>query len=415
MPNVDHVLKTLKAFLQSPALKRVGKRLLVAVSGGADSVALLRAASELGPKLGWEVEALHCDHGLRAQSKAEARFVDALCQKLDVTLYAYAGGLKKGPGMEERARHWRRACYDHAALQSGARLILLAHHAQDQAETLLLNLVRGAGQVGAQGMLALGPMKEGSALLLGRPFLTLAPQELRDYLRGLKQAWKEDASNRDQAFARNRVRHGVLPHLLSVNPQAVKHLAAFASRAQAGKPQNDLAGLLKLDAKARERAQTVLAQGRGSADLGRGWTLSVGSGQAKVSQGGGAPQAEPAALRPGKALAWQGWSIQLKPAVPTARKLKDGKAFWFSKALANAAPLVRAAKPGERVAPFGLSGSKLIRDLLAEAKIPAWQRASWPVLEAGGRVVAVLGVRRGQGFEAQAGLPALALSVKTPF
>jgi tRNA(Ile)-lysidine synthase len=257
----EEVFRTLRQFLRLPALKPAKKRLLVAVSGGADSVALLRAVTELGPALGWQVDVLHCDHGLRAQSGAEARFVDALCHKLDVSLYAYKAKLKKGAGLEERARHWRRSCYEHAALRSGARLILLAHHAQDQAETLILNLVRGAGSAGAQAMRPLAPMKEGSPLLLGRPFLGLNPQVLRDYLRGLKQAWKEDASNRDTKHARNHVRHEVLPRLLSVNPQAVKNLADFAARAQAGKPERDLAGLLKLSSSARGRAQEVLRQG----------------------------------------------------------------------------------------------------------------------------------------------------------
>ncbi len=196
---------------------------------------------------------------------------------------------------------------------------------------------------------------------------------------------------------------------MKVNPQAVKHLAAFAERSRAGKTAKDLAGLLQLDAAARQ-AQMLIRKGSGSTDLGKGWTLAVSAGKAQVSQA-----ADAVALKPGTTMDWRGWSIQLKPAVPTARKLKDGKAFWFSTALATAAPLVRAALPGERVAPFGLLGSKLIRDLLAEGKIPAWQRESWPVLTAQGRVVAVLGIRRGQGFEALAGAPALALSVKTPF
>ncbi len=139
-------------------------------------------------------------------------------------------------------------CYAHAAAQSGARLVLLAHHAQDQAETLLLNLIRGAGAAGARGILGLAPLPERPGTQLGRPFLTLLPQELRAYLQSLKQPWKEDRSNRDRSLARNRIRQGVLPQLAAINPKAVANLAGFAARAQAGKRQQDLAGLLKLNA-----------------------------------------------------------------------------------------------------------------------------------------------------------------------
>ena len=413
---LEPVRASLKSFLQQPALKRGPQRLLVAVSGGADSVALLRAAAAEAPGLGWQVEALHCDHGLRPASKAEARFVDALCQRLDLTLYAYQGGLKRGPNLEERARLWRRSCYADAAAKSGAKLILLGQHAQDQAETLLLNLVRGTGGAGAQGMLPLAPLDEGRGTQLGRPFLALLPAELRAYLKRLRQPWKEDASNRDKSLRRNRLRHGVLPILDSINPQAVANLAAFAARAQAGKPARDLAGLLKLSAAARQRAQAVLLAGRGSADLGSGWSLAVSGGQkrvAKTSPAGADLRAQ--TLRPGAELAWSGWSIQLKPGKAQARKLKEGKAFWFSADLGSASLVVRPAREAERLQAFGLKGSKLVRDLLAEAKVPVWQRAEWPVLEADGRVLAVLGVRRGQGFEVQAGEEAWCLSWKSPF
>src|SRR5438309_1525360 len=106
MPASSPVHSSLQSFLKTPALSRLPRRLLVAVSGGADSVALLRAAAAVAPALGWDVEALHCDHGLRPASKSEARFVDALCGELGLTLYSYRGGLKRAAGLEERARQW---------------------------------------------------------------------------------------------------------------------------------------------------------------------------------------------------------------------------------------------------------------------------------------------------------------------
>lgn len=381
----------LKVFLAQPRLARLPKALVVACSGGADSVALLRAAAVEAPKLGWKVEALHCDHGLRRRAKGDAAFVAALCRRLGLRLHAFAAKLRRGPGMEARAREWRRRCY----AKAGAPLVLLAHHARDQAETLLLNLVRGAGPKGAAGMRALTPL---GGTLIGRPFLGLEPGALRGWLKRKRQPWREDLSNRDQGLARNRLRHRVLPELERLNPRAVAHLAAFAGDLAGAKQGRDLAGLLGLDRAARARAQAVLARGQGQADLGRGWTLSAGQGQVLVRQGPPAP-------------AWEGWRFELKLGVPTARKLRQDKAFWFAPSILGRGLALRGLKPGERMRPFGNArGSRLCHDLLAEAGVPPWQRRGWPALVDGqGAILALPAVRRGQGWEAVPGRKALCL------
>jgi tRNA(Ile)-lysidine synthetase-like protein len=112
--------------------------------------------------------------------------------------------------------------------------------------------------------------------------------------------------------------------------------------------------------------------------------------------------------------AWQTWGphwrFRLKLAAPTARKLQQDKAFYFDPRLLDAGLRVRTAKAGERMKPFGASpGSKLLRDLLAEAGVPSWQRAGWPVLEAGSQVLGLPGVRRGQAFRVLTGSKALCL------
>jgi tRNA(Ile)-lysidine synthase len=255
-------------------------------------------------------------------------------------------------------------------------------------------------------MQALSPLQGAPGILLGRPFLTLVPAQLRQALKARRQAWREDRSNRDTKLARNRIRHEVLPVLTSINWTAVEHIAFFAR--DLGKPKaEDLSGLLQLDRRARVRASALLERGHGQADLGRGWTLRISEGQRLVER------AAPAslALKPGPAQTWNDWRFQLKLAVPDARKLKQDNAFWF----AADAPVmrVRAARPGERLALFGRSqGSKLLRDVLAEAGVPAWQRASWPVIEADGQILALPPWRRGRGFEAQKGQKALCLTWK---
>lgn len=400
-------VQAFEAFLELPALKRAPRRLLVALSGGADSVALLRAGHQAAPRLGWTLEALHCDHGLRGRaSQADAAFVRALCGRLKVPLREFQAVLKAGSGLEERARIWRRACYAKAAAERAAGLVLLGHHARDQAETVLLNLVRGSGRVGAAGMLALAPLDSASALRLGRPFLGLEPGAIRTWLRARRQTWREDASNLDPSYARNRVRLKILPELERVNPKAVAHLAAFAAMLASSKRPKDLSGLLQLDRGARERAAAALARGKGKTDLGKGWSLDLSAGQARI-QG---PQ-------PGLGLAlggtlWGDWSFELKLAVPSARKLNETGAFWFSPELLKAGPKVRPLRPGERLRPFGFDGRRKALDLLREAGLPQWARAGWPALEAEGRLLALPGVRRGSGFEARLGGQALRLTWK---
>lgn len=383
--------------------------LLVACSGGADSLALLLAAAEVAPKLGWRLRVLHCEHGLRGRASAgDAAFVAALCARLGLPLRIFRGRLKPGPGMEARARAWRRACYRRAAAEEGARLVLLGHHAADQAETLLLNLVRGSGEAGAAAMLAFSPLEGAPGLRLGRPFLGLEPGALKAWLRRRRQAWREDLSNRDLAPARNRLRHRVLPELARINPRAQAHLAAFAASLAAAKRPRDLAGLLKLDRGARARAAAVVAAGRGRADLGRGYSLQVSAGRARLL-------APPPALelRLGS-QAWGGWIFTLKPGRPGARSIKGEASYWFSPALLESGPRLRALKPGERLQPFGFTGRRKAADLLREAGVPAWEREAWPALEAGGGLLALPAVRRGKGFEAQAGKGALRLSWRPP-
>jgi tRNA(Ile)-lysidine synthase len=407
-----HPVAALSSFLRRrPELAAFPRVLLVACSGGADSVALLRAAVAAAPQVGWRVEALHCDHGLRRAAKRDAAFVRTLAERLGVVLHAFATRIGKGSGLESRARAWRRKCYGRAAAMAGAKLILLGHHAGDQAETLLLNLVRGAGTKGAAAMTALAPLESAPGVLLGRPFLGLEPELLRAWLRNQRQPWCEDSSNRDVSLSRNRLRHKVLPQLLAINPAAVRHLAEYAASLAAAKEEQDLAGLLKLDRAARRRARAVLECGHGQADLGQGWTLKASRGQVLVERSSPETLFRPQVLRLGEETRWgEDWLFRLELDVPTARRLKERQAFWFHPAVLERSPAVRPARPGERLHPFGGAGSRLLFDLLAEAGVPRWERAAWPVLTAGADLLGLPGVRRACGWEAEPGQKALRLS-----
>jgi len=190
---------------------------LLAVSGGADSVALLRAMTAL--KAGGEgrLLAAHLNHQLRAeQSEADEAFVVDLCRRLGVTCEVRRVQVERlagdsGDGLEAAARRARYDFLQNTAARLGARYVVTAHTADDQAETILHRIIRGTGIAGLSGMARARPL--GPAATLIRPLLAFRRVEVLDYLKHLGQPYRSDSSNRDPRFTRNRIRHQLLPEL----------------------------------------------------------------------------------------------------------------------------------------------------------------------------------------------------------
>src|SRR5262245_468308 len=215
------------------ALLRDGSRVLVALSGGADSVALLFLMRELHRNGHVQVAgAAHLHHGLRgADADADEAFSAALAARLGVPfvsehadIAALARAQKRS--IEDAARTARYACLDRAAAALGAEVVAVAHTRDDQAETFLLRLLRGAGTRG------LGSIRPRAGRVI-RPLIDVARADLRSDLEGLGEAWREDATNADVAIPRNRVRHELIPFLQSrFSPAATAILAREAALAQ---------------------------------------------------------------------------------------------------------------------------------------------------------------------------------------
>ena len=206
-----------------------GARVVAAVSGGGDSVALLHLLLRIAKRRGIEVSVAHLDHGLRRGSRADRTFVERLARQhgLRCTSDRRAVGplRRKDESPEEAARRVRRAFLIEAAGATAADLVATGHTLDDQAETILMRLVRGAGATALTGMQAQGPGP------FVRPLLGIERDWLRDYIsrRGLE--FREDPSNRSLRFDRNRVRHLVLPFLeQTLNPRAARHLVKAAER-----------------------------------------------------------------------------------------------------------------------------------------------------------------------------------------
>jgi tRNA(Ile)-lysidine synthase len=220
---------------------------LVGVSGGADSVALLLGLVRLAPSAsgGRRLVVAHADHGLRPESAADLAFVAKLAADLGLRFVSRrlaVPGSGGGEGLEARARRLRYAFLAEAAHEVGARHVLVAHTADDQAETILHRILRGTGVAGLAGMRRSRRLADGVALV--RPLLEVPREAARAFLAAVGQDWREDASNADLRRARNFLRHELLPRctsgpypaaaaaVLRLGSQAATAAAALASAAE---------------------------------------------------------------------------------------------------------------------------------------------------------------------------------------
>ena len=250
----EKLLEQVKEYMRANAMVSAGETVTVAVSGGADSVFLLLLMTKIAPEFGFSVEVVHVNHQLRGEAADEdERFVGELCQRLGVPFQAYrcdvaALAFKQGIGEEEAGRVARRAIY------AKSRLVALAHHLDDQAETFLFRAARGSSLTGLSGMRPVERLEaaeggEGTRVI--RPLLTVPRAKIEACLSAIGQDWREDESNRDETYARNAIRASVIPQLESkVNAEAARH---FAEAAESIRAADEF-----LRAEAAKRAEGIL-------------------------------------------------------------------------------------------------------------------------------------------------------------
>ena len=214
------MLNKLERFIREKALLTAGDTVTCAVSGGADSMALLWGLYLLKDKLSLDVRAAHFNHRLRGEeSDADAAFVREFCGRFEIPLSVGSGEVKPGSkGLEAAARDAR-----YAFLETLPGKIATAHTADDNAETLLMHLVRGTGLKG------LGGIAEARGRII-RPMLTVTRQEVLAFLEEYHIPHREDSSNETDDFLRNRLRHHVMPLLKAENPRLSQNLSAMAQR-----------------------------------------------------------------------------------------------------------------------------------------------------------------------------------------
>ena len=228
---IDKVYRYMKSCHMIPP----GRRILVAVSGGADSMCLLELLRKLQDRAQLEIRVLHVHHGLRESAEDDLQYVAEYCKeagipfqavRVDAAGYAAANGLS----VEEAARHLRYEALEKAAKEWDTRAdhsecrIAVAHHIEDQSETVLFNLVRGSRLTGLRGMLPVNGR-------IIRPLLCCSREEIESYLMEHGITWREDETNEDVRYSRNLIRKQVMPLLLTINKGAREHIMRAAEEA----------------------------------------------------------------------------------------------------------------------------------------------------------------------------------------
>ncbi|MEK8133002.1 tRNA lysidine(34) synthetase TilS [Paenibacillus filicis] len=438
-------------FISEQSLLTEGDSVVIAVSGGPDSVALLHLLFALSGSWGWTLTAAHVDHGYRGEESAEeAEFVRSLAAewgvgfrmvKLDMPAYlAHYGG-----NSQAAARNLRYDFLHRVAEETGAQRIALAHHADDQAETVLMRLLRGTGPSGLAGI----PLRrmEGKTELV-RPLLRIYKTDLIAYCRDVGLPYRTDSSNLETKYFRNQLRLDVLPYLSTYQDRLPESLNRLAEMAAA---EDDL-----LTEQTRELFEAHVTAADGIFSWSAGWFAAlhvalqrrliklilrylaqdtecadyqrierIRSAAARV-QAANLRISVDSALMLSREYDRVMLHTMVLPPAPYAYEVAVGqtelsiaetgvlmKFHWVHRG--DAVPpcpegavraefdgldmswplLIRSRQPGDRMAPYGLNGSKKVKDMFIDAKVPARIRERIPVVADGsGRILWLPGVRR---------------------
>ncbi len=436
-----------------------GDRVVAALSGGPDSVALVALLLRLREEMPFEVRLAHFNHRLRAEAAEDERFVRDLSSRwalpldvgsADVRSFAAAGKLN----LEEAGRDLRYGFLRRTAAAAGATRIATGHTMTDQAETVLMRLMRGAGIAGLAGI---APAVPGEPCPIVRPLLAIPGPDLRAWLADEGLQFREDASNRDRRFLRNRVRAELLPELeRRFEPRVVAHLARLAVIAREedellGGLVRELAGEfivrkgrdLFLDMKtlpllhpalarrvAREYLREVLGDLRGVTfddvaalvALGDGKELPLRKGLVLRREAGLIGRKRRAAKAAPYRFLWDGRGELAVPAAglsftgsrrgPGPRGRRSLKSDDAAGAVLDAGKLdfpllVRNRRPGDLYRPLGAPGRKKLKEVLREKGVPAADRDRLPVFVSGGEIVWAPGLPVAERFKVGEGTKAV--------
>lgn len=409
------------------------RRFRVAYSGGLDSSVLLHALAALRPELSAEVLAHHIDHGLHPDSPFWASHCRAQCEALGIALHVSRVEVVGvgDEGLEAAARRARYAAF--AAAMAPGDCLLTAHHADDQAETVLLQLLRGCGPHGLAAMPAVERFAVGTH---ARPLLELERSALEACAQTAGLSWIDDPSNTDTRLRRNFIRHDIVPRLRQHWPalsrtlsRSARHAAAAAAlldeRAaedlpQLQGPRPDMLSVSDLVALSRPRADNLLRYWLRSLALPLPGTVQLERVHTEVLPA--RPDANPLLVWPGGEIRrYRGWLYAMTPFAPVDPDLvlpwdDPNRALSLPGGAISARPvrgtglradlgplIVRFRRGGERCRPAGRGHAYPVKKLLQEAGVPPWLRSHVPLIHCNddGGLVAVTGVCVAEGCQAR--------------
>jgi tRNA(Ile)-lysidine synthase len=433
--SADPLLDSLRAFVRLHGLLQEGQRVLVGVSGGVDSLVLLHLLNE-----DFRPIAVHVDHGLREDSHLDAEFVQRVAAEWDIEFRVEKIEVPAGSSKQARARRERYRALESAADEEGVGVVAVAHNRDDVAETLLLQLVRGAGPRGWRAMPVERPIRSGSAVYLVRPLRFAARNEIEAYAHAHGIDWREDPSNEVLAYRRAVVRKRVLPLLKKHFGEGVSgKIAAAAELAEAYLE----AGAALAPNEALRRASpeagalSVAALQRMDEVMRRGVILEVmarefpdaprsADGVVRVER---LLDAQPGRrVELGEVVVWRErevlriahahQSVHFAGNVSIPGRIDTPAGSLFVEVLGDvpsmyvsdprtevvdaervgSALTLRTWREGDRFSPLGLGGSKKVSDVLTERRVPSSERQRQLVLTAGEEIVWVVGHRLAENF-----------------
>ncbi len=449
------LLRTVMKTIREHELFSCGDTVVVAVSGGADSVALLDILAGLG-ELRLRLVIAHVNHLLRgAESDGDEAFVKDLAGHYGLPVESRAVDVRelsrrRRLSLEEAGRIARYAVFAEVAGAYRAKCTAIAHHADDQAETVLMRLVRGSG---ASGLCAMAPKSaDGSRV---RPLLQVGRREIEAYLAARGLVFRSDSSNSNVNFLRNRIRHELIPCLASYNPAISARLADTAAAIRADEallehvtdeamsrlasvaagrvtfPVVELAteprgmrmrllrrallmvrgDLARIGFRHLQAIDELLIPGRPQRRLSLPGDLAVMRSYDTLvveATDGGSPAApfEIFLEGPGTYPLPGGTTLTIEEAAqPPDWSAVSADTGWFDAENAPFPWLLRTFRPGDRIVPFGMTGSKKVKELFIDARIPLCERRRIPLVFSGGRLIWVCGVRVAEGARVAAGTP----------
>lgn len=224
----------MRGYIEQQNMLQTGDSVVMGISGGADSVAMLLAFSMLREEYDLSLYAVHINHGIREEAVLDADYVKKLCENHGIPFYLYTADVEQMAGeqkktVEEMGREYRYQCFYEVMERTGADILATAHHRGDQAETVLFHMIRGTDLSGMAGIRPVDVRTAGfGAIRIIRPLLFCGKSDLTAWLTAMGVSWREDLTNRDNAYARNRLRNEVLPILEEINDRAEDHIADLA-------------------------------------------------------------------------------------------------------------------------------------------------------------------------------------------